>query len=375
VTSRAYLDHASSSPLRPAVVAAMQASLLEHVADPGRVHTDGHVTRVAIEAAREQVAALVHARPREVVFTSGGTEAVNAAVHGAVRRDPARTAIVTSAVEHSSVLTACRREAGPMTVVGVDELGRYDVDGFTASLGDTPALVSVQLANHEVGTVQPVGGIIEAARARGALVHVDACAAIGYHPIDFAALDADLLSVAAHTWGGPKGVGALLIRRGLRIPPLIVGGSQERARRAGIENVPAIVGFGVAAAELGSRATEEWARQREWQHRTRTALTGIDGIRFHGPADGLPNVVCCSVDDVEAEPILLALDQRGVSIHSGSACASETLEPSPVLEAMGAPADQSLRISLGWSTTDDDVHRLLSALPGIIESFRRLRTP
>ncbi len=371
--SRVYLDHASSSPLRPAAFDTMVPYLREHFADPGRVHSDGRITRVAIETAREQVAAFVGARPREVVFTSGGTESVNAAIYGAVRKDPVRNGIVTTAVEHSSVLDACRREAGSLVSVGVDGAGRVDPSQVLAAVSDATAVVSVQLANHEVGTFQPVAEIVAGARAAGALVHVDACAAIGYAPVDFAALDADLLSVTAHTWGGPKGIGALVIRRGLRIPPFVVGGAQERARRAGIENVPAIVGFGAAVEAYDA---QEHADAVVHTDRIRAALTtSTTGITFYGhPTERLGNLVCFGVDGVEAEPILLALDQQGIAIHSGSACSSESLEPSPVLEAMGAAADQSLRVSVGWNTTADDVGRLLAVLPGIIDRMRGLRT-
>ena len=303
--SRVYLDHASSSPLRPVAFDAMVPFLRDHHADPGRVHSDGRVTRVAIEEAREQVALLVGARPREVVFTSGGTEAVNAAIYGAVRRDPARTGIVTTAVEHSSVLDACRRESGQTLVVGVDRFGRVSADEVLDAITDDTALVSVQLANHEVGTVQPPE-IAAAARERGALVHLDACAQIGYGRFSFAGSGADLMSVTAHTWGGPKGVGALLVRRGLRIPPFVVGGAQERARRAGIENVPAIVGFGAAAAEV-SGTDAEFIRAKRLTDRIRVGLAETcAGLTFHGhPTERLPNLVCLGVDGVEAEPILL----------------------------------------------------------------------
>ncbi len=229
--------------------------LAEHHADPGRLHAEGLVTRVAIEGARERVADLVGARPREVVFTSGGTEAVNSAIWGARRRsDAARPHIVTTAVEHSCVLEACAREDADVTIVGVDSSGRFDPAEVADAIRPDTALVTVQLANHEVGTLQPAAAVCAAAHEAGVLAHVDACAAIGQIPVDFPSLDADLLSVTAHTWGGPKGVGALLVRRGLRIAPLIVGGAQERDRRGGLENIPAIVGFG-AAAELLSADT------------------------------------------------------------------------------------------------------------------------
>lgn len=377
--ARVYLDHASSSPLRPAAFDAMVPFLRDHHADPGRVHSDGRVTRVAIETAREHVAALLGARPREVVFTSGGTEAVNAAIFGACRRSPDASRIVITAVEHSSVTDACEREPIETITVGVDATGRFSAADVLDATGPSTALVSVQLANHEVGTLQPVAEICAGAREQSVLVHVDACAAIGYHPVDFAAIGADLMSVTAHTWGGPKGTGALLIRRGLRIPAFVVGGAQERDRRGGIENIPAIVGFGAAATELtNGRLDREIAAIRTLIYRLRMGLRETcTGITIHGPAiesDRLPNIVCFGVDGVEAEPILLALDQRGIAIHSGSACSSESLEPSPVLAAMGADADHALRVSVGGSSTEADIDRLLSELPGIIEHMRGLRS-
>jgi cysteine desulfurase len=374
---RAYLDHASSSPLRAVALEAMLPFLCEHAGDPARLHAEGRVTRVAVENAREQVAELLGARPREVVFTSGGTESVNHAIWGGVRRGGIGGAVVTTAVEHSSVLDACRREPGALTVVGVDGLGRVDPAEVAAAITDDTVLVSVQLANHEVGTIQPVAAVCEAARAREVLVHVDACAGAGHVPVDFATLGADLLSVSAHKLGGPKGSGALLVRRGLRIPPLIIGGAQERERRGGLENVPAIVGFGAAAAELvtADRLADEGERARRITDEiARGATAAVPGVVQYGdPVHRVPHLVCLGVEGVEAEPILLALDQHGVAVHSGSACSSEALEPSPVLEAMGADADRSMRVSVGWSSTDADATKLLDALPGIVTSLRALR--
>jgi cysteine desulfurase len=372
VTARSYLDHASTSPLRPAALDAMLPYLREHFADPGRVHSDGRVTRVALEDAREQVASFFDARPREVVFTSGGTESVNTAVWGAVQRAGGRGHVVTTAVEHSSVLDALRRHDVEMTTVPVDRFGRYDPSDVRGALRDDTVLVSVQLANHEVGTLQPVRKACEVARERGVLVHVDACAAAGHTPVSFRDLDADLCSVTAHKFGGPKGAGALLVRRGLRVPPFVVGGAQERARRGGIENVPAFVGFGAACSAVDLEPEAKQARDltdAAW-----SAAAAVDGVtRYGDPEERLPNVLCFGVAGVEAEPILLALDQHGVAIHSGSSCSSEMLEPSPVLEAMGADADHSLRLSVGWSSTSEDIDRFAAAFPDVVARFRQMR--
>ncbi|HEY5164747.1 MAG TPA: cysteine desulfurase family protein [Acidimicrobiia bacterium] len=378
--TRAYLDHASSSPLRPMALEAMLPYLRGNPADPGRVHSDGRVTRVAIEDARAAVAALVGARPREVVFTATGTEAVNTAVWGAVTRGADRLVgrghVVTTAVEHSAVLESCRRSEVDVSIVGVDGSGRIDEAEIMAACRPETVLVSVQLANHEVGTVQSaVPGIVTAVRERGVLVHVDACAAVGHVPLDFAALGADLCSITGHKLGGPKGSAALLIRRGLRLPPFVVGGAQERARRAGIEDVPAIVGFGAAAAELyaDDTLTTEAGTARAQTDGLLAAALAVAGVTQLGdPVDRLPHLVCLAVDGVEAEPVLLGLDQHGVAVHSGSSCSSETLEPSPVLAAMGVDADRSLRPSVGWSTTVADVAAFVDAFSEVVGKLRAL---
>jgi cysteine desulfurase len=377
VSSRAFLDHASSSPLRPAAFDAMLPYLRDHAADPGRLHAEGRVTRVALEDARAHVAALLDARPREVMFTSSGTESVNAAISGAIARAGGDGHVVTTAVEHSSVRDAIDRSAVECTIVPVDRLGRYDASEVVAEIRPDTVLVSAQFANHEVGTMQPVADLCARVRERGGehvLVHVDACAAVGHVPISFAGLGADLCSVTAHKWGGPKGAAALLVRRGLRLPPLLVGGAQERGRRGGIEDVPAWVGFGAAAATIDVAA--EAAQQRALISRAAAVIDTTSGIeRFGDPGSegSLPHLLCVGVAGVEAEPILLALDQHGVAVHSGSSCSSEVLEPSPVLEAMGVDAEHSLRISVGWPTTEDDVDRFAAVLPGIVERMRGLR--
>jgi len=351
--------------------------LREHHADPGRLHSEGRMTRVALEDARERVAALLGARPREVVFTASGTEAINTAVWGAVARDEAPAHLVTTAVEHSAVLDACNRSDAEVTVVGVDGLGRFDPAEVLGAVRANTALVTIQLANHEVGTMQPAAEVAAACRERSVLVHVDACMAAGHVAFDFGALGSDLCSVSAHKFGGPKGAGALLVRRGLRLPPFVVGGAQERARRGGLEDVPAMVGFGAVAGELlaGERLEVEAHVQRELTDRVaREAPARVGGVlRYGDPLHRVPQLVCFGVEGVEAEPILLGLDQRGVAVHSGSACSSEALEPSPILAAMGVDADHSLRVSVGWSSTAEDVDAFLGAFPAVVDSLRALR--
>jgi cysteine desulfurase len=261
-------------------------------------------------------------------------------------------------------------------VVGVDRHGRYDADEVAAAVQPDTILVSVQLANHEVGTVQPVEKVCALLQDRDAvLVHVDACAAVGYVPVAFRELGADLCSITAHKFGGPAGAGALLVRRGLRVDPMIVGGAQERARRGGLENVAAWVGFGAACEALDVEG--EAARERALIATASTVVDRVAGVVRYGdasPGGALPHLLCLGVGGVEAEPILLALDQHGVAVHSGSSCSSETLEPSPVLAAMGVDAEHSLRISVGWSSDASDVGRFVDVFPGIVERLRGLRS-
>jgi cysteine desulfurase len=233
-------------------------------------------------------------------------------------------------------------------------------------------LVSLQLANHEVGTVQPATEICAALRDRDVLVHVDACAGCGHVPVLFHGIDADLCSVTAHKFGGPAGAGALLVRRGLRIPQFILGGAQERARRGGIENVASWIGFGAAcgAADVSAEA----GTQRALIDRAAAGALAVEGVERYGDGS-LPNLLCVGIAGVEAEPVLLALDQHGVAVHSGSSCSSETLEPSPILQAMGVDGERSLRVSVGWSTTSEDVDRFVDVFPGIVERLRGLRSP
>jgi cysteine desulfurase len=379
--ARHYLDHASTSPVRPEARAAM-ASWVEAgvTADPGRVHTEGRQVRAVLEEARDQVAGLFGIRARQVVFTSGGTEAVNAAVWGATRADPGPVAC--SAVEHSAVRDASAR-AGPVVTVAVDGRGRIEpaaveraVAECRARYGRAPSLVHCQWANHEVGTVQPVADVVGHCRALGILTHVDAVAAAGHVPLDLGTLGADLVSVSSHKLGGPAGIGALIVRPGLRLDPLLVGGEQERARRAGLEHVLGAVGFGAAAEALGrdgALAGEE-AAAREHLQRLEAAAVAVDGVHRLGDAVAcLPHILCLGVDGVEAEPVLLGLDQAGIAVHSGSSCSSESLEPSPVLAAMGVDAERSLRVSVGWSTTRADVDAFGASFAGVVGGLRSLR--
>jgi cysteine desulfurase len=351
-------------------------------ADPSRIHAEGMAARVALEQARELVASSVGARAREVVFTSGATEAIAAATGGAVLLDDGPAHVVASAIEHSAVREASAAFAaatgGSVTVIGADHLGHIDPDEVAGAIRPDTALVHVQWGNHEVGTRQPVREVVALCRARGVLVHVDAAQAVGHDPIAFEELGADLMSMSGHKLGGPPGTGALLVRRGLRLDPLLVGGDQERARRAGLENVPALAGLGAACAVLADPdwAAAEIASARRLTDRVLAAVPDLDGVTVYGdPVDRLPHLVCLGVQGIEPQAVLLGLDQAGIAAHSGSACASEGLEDSPVLAAMGVDAHRSLRISVGWSTDEADIEALLDALPRVIARLRALGRP
>ena len=371
---RAYLDHASTSPLRPQALEAMLPWLDGRAgvpADPGRVHTEGRVVRHAIESAREQVAALVGARNREIVFTSGATEAANAAVFGAMASADEEAEIACAAVEHSCVRDPSERHR--VIPLAVDGSGRIDLASVEEAVAAGATLVHCQWANHEVATVQPVADVAALCRERGVLLHVDAAQAVGHLEVAFDDLGIDLMSVSGHKFGAPTGIGALVVRRGLRLAPFVLGGAQERARRAGMENLAAIVGFGAACDAVMSSLPQEAAHQRRMSERAVAAATAVEGVSAFGDLeDRAPHIVCFGIAGVEAEPVLLGLDQSGVAAHSGSSCAAESLEPSPVLEAMGVEAARSLRISVGWSTTAEDLNLFATKFPEVVQRLRAL---
>ncbi|MCL4446160.1 MAG: cysteine desulfurase [Actinobacteria bacterium] len=380
--TRHYLDHASTSTLRPDAARAIQRWLETLPGDPARIHEDGHRTRVLIEEARENVAELAGVSPRQVVFTSGGTEAANTATWAAARSRPGAS-ILCSNVEHSAVRDASKRLA-PVEEIPVERSGRIDpasvADMLSTRRSEPPALLHCQWANHEVGTVQPVAEIVELCHEHGVRVHVDAAAAFGHIAKALGELGADMYSLSAHKLGGPPGIGALILKKGTRIEPMLVGGQQERSRRAGMENVPGIAGFGAVAALLADDdrslvRTEISTARRHIDELIKTALN-VDGVTFVGekdPLGRLPHLACLGVEGIEAEPILLGLDRAGIGVHSGSACSSEYLSPSPVLEAMGVDSNRSLRISVGWSTTRDDIDAFNDAFPTVVEGLAALR--
>ncbi len=375
--ARAYLDVASCAPLRPQVRSTLEAWLALPQADPGRGYEEALVVRRAVESARDSVARLVHVTPRQVVFTSSIAESVTTAIASSLR-DGGR--VLAAPVERASVLEAAARY-GELVRLDVDALGRVSPDQLDAALEASAArLVCVQLANHETGTLSDVAPLVAAAKRHGAEVHVDASVAVGNVALDLQALGADYVTLCAETLGAPLGVGAVVVGRGVRLRPLVVGGTQERARRGGLENVAGILGFGAACDVLaeGDLAVlrREAAASAALIERLERGAAHLEGVRTVGDPDPngrVPHVRCFVVEGVEAEPVLLGLDRLGVSVHSGSACASESLERSEVLAAMGVDEDHSVRVSVGWATSEDDVDAFLVAFPKVVAELRALR--
>jgi len=357
----------------------MQQSLDVPAADPGRMHNEGLTVRHQLELARVSVAEFLGARQREVVFTSSATEAITMALWGQTERKPGL--VIFSAAEHSAVRLTAERTAHRM--VPIDREGRVDPQSIADAIDDEHAaggevsLVACQLGNHEVGTLQDVEAVSQVCAERNVALLIDGAQALGRVPFDFRTSGASFVAVSGHKLGGPAGSGALVVKRGLRVEPLFVGGAQERARRAGLENTVAAVGLGAACAELSDTWQTEVATATAATTRLREMFASIEGVEAFGPADSahrLPHLVCVGLTDVEPQAIVIALDQAGIAAHSGSACASEDFEPSPVLAAMGVPADHSLRLSTGWHTTPADVDAACAAIPDAIASLRALRT-
>ncbi len=356
-----YLDYNATAPVKPAVIEAM-AEALAVPGNPSSVHGFGREARRRMEDAREQVADLIGCAPVEIVFTSGGTEANNMALRGSGRR-----VVIASAIEHPAVLRAAEAYAEHVVVLPVDGEGRVDeasLDQALAAHGGE-ALVSIMLANNETGVVQPIAEIAARAHAAGALVHCDAVQGPGRLPVSFAALGVDMMSLSAHKFAGPKGIGALICRSDLAVSPLVHGGGQERGQRGGTESVAAIIGFGMAAV----LARDDLARASEvaaMRDRLETVLGETEPeIRvFSAGAERLPNTSCLTMPGVQSETQVMGLDLAGAAVSAGSACSSGKVEPSHVLRALGAPdpvAGCAIRVSLGWGTTERDIDRFVGA--------------
>lgn len=334
-----------------------------------------------LDGARASVAALLGAEPSEVVFTGGGTDGDNAAVRGTAEAlEPAgRRHLVVSSIEHEAVLQTARalaRRGWRVTYLPVGASGVVEPAALAEALTDDTALVSVMHANNEIGTLQPVADLAALARGRGALFHTDAVQTAGKLPLDVRALGVDLLSISAHKFGGPKGAGALWIRRGVRLVPFMTGGRQERNRRAGTENVAGLAAMGAAADYARETMTDTAPRVAALRDRLEHGiLAHVPNAAVNGSGPRVPNTTNVSIDRVESESLLIALDLEGVAVSSGSACSSGTLEPSHVLKAMGFPHHRtlnSLRFSLGSSNTEEEIDHVVSVLPGLVTKLRGL---
>lgn len=379
-TERIYLDHAATTPLDPEVLEAMLPYLRERYGNPSSIYRRGREARRALDEARDQVAALIGARSsREIVFTGGGSEADNFALKGVAwaNRDRGRH-IVTSAIEHHAVLNAARflEDHGfEVTYVQPDPWGMVSPEAVREALREDTILISVMHANNEVGTVQPIREIAALAKERGILFHTDAVQTVGHIPVSVEEVGCDLLSLAAHKFYGPKGVGALYVRRRTRIAPLIHGGGQEQERRAGTENVAGVVGMAKALERAVAGQKEREARIRALRDRLeRGILQAIPGTRVNGhPEKRLPGHLNLSFQGIEGESLLLNLDMRGIEASSGSACTSGSIDASHVLLAMGldrVTALGSVRFTLGKGNTDDEIDRVLQVLPPLVERLR-----
>jgi cysteine desulfurase len=375
---RIYLDHNATTPVDERVVAAMLPALRDGFGNPSSLHWYGQRARAALDEARAEVAALVGATPGEIVFTGSGSEADNLALRGLAgqAREP-RRAIVYTAIEHHAVLNSAKalaEEGYAVRCVRARAGGTIDLDDLRAKLDDGTALLALMLANNETGVVQPLAEAVSLARERGALVHCDAVQAAGKLPLDVRALDVDTLALSAHKLYGPKGVGALYVKRGTRMKALLRGGAQEKNRRAGTENVAGIAGFGRAAAIAREELAADAVRLGALRDRLERQLLSIPGALRNGDGPRVPNTLNVSFEGVEAESLLLALDLAGIAVSTGAACAAGAVEPSHVLRAMGLPLERvqaSLRFSLGRGNSEAQVDRAAAAVADAVAKQRR----
>jgi cysteine desulfurase len=379
---RIYLDHNATTPVEPAASEAMMRALQDLFGNASSVHYYGQQAKAAIDVARSAVASLIDAEPSEIVFTSGGTEADNYAIRGVAEalEVTGRKHLITSGIEHEAVLNtykALARRGWKTTVLPLDTSGIVSPERLREAMTAETALVSIMHANNEIGTIQPVAELANIAHAQGALFHTDAVQSAGKIPVSVRRLGVDLLAISGHKFYGPKGVGALWVKRGVRLAPFIAGGKQERNRRAGTENVPGIIGMGVAAHHALEKMPAESARLAALRDRLETGiLNSVQNTDVNGARDArVPNTTNISFERIEAESLLIALDLEGVAVSTGSACSSGTLEPSHVLKAMGLAshrAQNSIRFSLGAANTEEQIDHVIAILPRIVTKLRSL---
>jgi cysteine desulfurase len=375
-----YLDNNATTRVDPAVFEEMRPYFCELYGNPSSMHTFGGQVGAKLAEARERVAALLGCEPAEIVFTSCGTEGDSTAIRSALEAQPEKRHLVTTKVEHPAVLNLANhlvKKGYHLTLLGVDSQGMIDLDELRASLRDDTALVSLMYANNETGTIFPIQAAAELVKSRGIPFHTDAVQAVGKIALDLKTLPVDYLVLSGHKLHAPKGVGALFVRRRTPFRPFLIGGHQERGRRAGTENVPGIVALGKACELAGAHLAEENTRVRALRDRLEQGLlAAIPDARLNGhPTERLPNTASLAFKFVEGEAILLLLDQHGICASSGSACTSGSLEPSHVLRAMGVPftyAHGSIRFSLSRFTTQAEVDAVVTELPRIIERLRAI---
>ncbi len=375
-----YLDNNATTAVAPEVLAAMLPYLGELYGNPSSMHSFGGQVGEAVDTARERIAALLGAGPDEIIFTSCGSESDNTAIWSALQTQPEKRHLITTRVEHPAVLNVVQyweRQGYHVTLLGVDGKGRLDLDEYAAALSEDTALVSIMFANNEVGNIYPIQTMAEMAKERGVLFHTDAVQAVGKTPIDLRHLPVDMLSLSGHKIHAPKGIGVLYVRKGVRFRPFLRGGHQERGRRAGTENVPYIVGLGMAAQLSSDHMQEERVNVARLRDKLENGLLErIPDCMVNGDVENrLPNTSNIAFKNVEGEAILLMLDRLGICASSGSACTSGSLEPSHVLRAMGVPfnyAHGSVRLSLSRYTTEEDVDYVIENFPGVIETLRAI---
>lgn len=381
MTKRIYMDNAATTAMRGEALKEMLPYFAEHFGNPSSIHAEGRDAKRAVEAARKQVADAIGAEPREIYFTAGGSESDNWAIRcGAAAYAGKGKHIITSAIEHHAVLHTCEameKEGYRVTYLPVDEFGQVKPQDVKAAIADDTVLITIMAANNEIGTLEPIAEIGAIAREAGVLFHTDAVQAIGAISVNVKDWQVDMLSMSAHKFHGPKGIGALYIRKGVRISNLIYGGAQERGLRAGTENLPGIVGMG-KAIELAVQELPEYQKKMVALRDTLIdgILKSIPDTRLNGhPTERLPGNVNVSVRFIEGEALLMRLDLAGIEASSGSACTSGSLDPSHVLLAIGLPheiAHGSLRLSLGIDNTQEDVDKVLEVLPKVVSTLRAM---
>ena len=379
--NRIYLDHAATTPVSKAVLEAMLPFFNESFGNASSVYGTGREARKAVETARRQVAAAIGAEPRDILFTGGGSESDNLAVKGtAFALKGKGKHIITTAVEHPAVLNTCRwleKQGFEVTYLMPDAEGRISPEDVLGAVREDTVLISVMAANNEIGTLEPVEEIGRIAREKGIAFHIDAVQAVGAIPVDVNAWNADLLSLSAHKFNGPKGIGALYVRRGTRLDSLIHGGEQERGLRAGTENVPAIVGLGKAIEDAASALDGNAEKARALRNRlTEGILSAVPDAKLNGPKEGrLPNNCSVSFDRIDGEALLLRLDLAGIAGSSGSACTAGSQEISHVLRAIGLTDEQakgSLRLTVGPENTEEEIDEAVKAVQEIVEDLRSM---